>query len=99
MMGDGDDDDNDDDDDDDDDDRTKTWEEVADALVEVTGSSDPDAFKIMMSANKTEFARVGNNKLFYKVAEMYNEGLQKRGIISEIVQVIGGSSESNSEWE
>jgi len=81
------------------DDRTKTWEEVADALVEVTGSSDPDAFKIMMSANKTGFARVGNNKLFYKVAEMYNEGLQKRGIISEIVQVIGGSSESNSEWE
>jgi len=81
------------------DDRTKTWEEVADALVEVTGSSDPDAFKTMMSANKTGFARVGNNKLCYKVAEMYNEELQKRGIISEIVQVIGGSSESNSEWE
>ena len=59
------------------DDRTKTWEEVADALVEVTGSSDPDAFKTMMSANKTGFARVGNNKLCYKVAEMYNEGLQK----------------------
>ena len=30
---------------------------------------------------------------------MYNEELQKRGIISEIIQVIGGSSESNSEWE
>ena len=59
------------------DDRTKTWEEVADALVEVTGSSDPDAFKIMMSANKTGFARVGNNKFWYKETEMYNKGLPK----------------------
>ena len=45
-----------------------------------------------MNANNTRFARVGNNKLCYKVAEMYNEGLQKRSIISEIVQVIGGST-------
>jgi len=81
------------------DDKSKTWEEVADALVQVTGSSDPDAFKTMMSANKTGFARVGNNKLCYEVAEMYNKRLQKQGILSEIVQVIGDSSESNSEWE
>jgi len=80
------------------DDKTKTWEDVADALVQVTGSSDPDAFKTMMSANKTGFARVGN-KLCYEVAEMYNEGLQKQGILSKIVQVVGDGGNSNSEWE
>merc|ERR1712238_186000 len=80
------------------DDKTKNWEEVADALVQVTRSSDPDAFKIMMSANKNGFARVGNNKLFYKVAEVYNKRLQKQGILSEIVQFVGDISESNSEW-
>merc|ERR1719491_764423 len=41
------------------DDTTKTWEDVADALVLVTGSSDPDAFKTMISANKHGFAKVG----------------------------------------
>jgi len=72
--------------------------DVADALVQVTGSSDLDAFKTMMSANKTGFARVGN-KLCYEVAEMYNEGLQKQGILSKIVQVVGDGGNSNSEWE
>jgi len=38
-------------------DKIKTWEEVADALVQLTGSSDPDAFKTMIIANKTGFAR------------------------------------------
>eukprot|EP00751_Fragilariopsis_kerguelensis_P015803 CAMPEP_0170850212 /NCGR_PEP_ID=MMETSP0734-20130129/10475_1 /TAXON_ID=186038 /ORGANISM="Fragilariopsis kerguelensis, Strain L26-C5" /LENGTH=192 /DNA_ID=CAMNT_0011220041 /DNA_START=35 /DNA_END=613 /DNA_ORIENTATION=- len=80
------------------DDKTKTWEEVADALVLVTGSSDPDAFKTMISANKNGFARVGNI-LCYEVAEMYNERLQKQGILSEIVQVISDGGDSNSEWE
>lgn len=46
-------------------DKTKAWGEIADALVQVTGSYDPDAFKTMMSGNKTGFARVGNNKLCY----------------------------------
>mmetsp|Transcript_6208 Transcript_6208/g.7117 ORF Transcript_6208/g.7117 Transcript_6208/m.7117 type:complete len:193 (+) Transcript_6208:43-621(+) len=80
------------------DDKSKTWEEVADALVLVTGSSDPDAFKTMISANKNGFARVGNI-LCYEVAEMYNERLQKQGILSEIVQVISDGGDSNSEWE
>merc|ERR1712238_527149 len=80
------------------DDKTKNWEEVADALVLVTGSSDPDTFKIMISANKHGFARVGNT-LCYEVAEMYNEGLQKQGILSEIVQIISDGGDSNSEWE
>jgi len=30
---------------------------------------------------------------------MYNEGLQKQGILSEIVQIIGDGGDSNSEWE
>jgi len=42
----------------------------------------------MMSAHKTGFARVGN-KLCYEVAEMYNEGLRKHGILSEIVPITG----------
>ena len=81
------------------DDETKTWEEVADALVQVTGSSDPDAFKIMMQANKNGHARIGT-KLCYKVADMFNEGLQKQGICSEIIQVIDDDDDdgSNSEW-
>merc|ERR1719491_1881001 len=37
------------------DDKTKTWEEVADALVLVTGSSDPNSFKTLISANKNGF--------------------------------------------
>merc|ERR1712238_448227 len=80
------------------DDKTKTWEEVAGALVLVTGSSDPDAFKTMISANKNGFARVGNT-LCYEVAEMYNEGLQKQGILSGLVQIIIDGGDSNSEWE
>merc|ERR1712194_604842 len=78
------------------DDETKTWEEVADALVQVTGSSDPDAFKIMMHANKNGHTRIGK-KLCYQVAAMFNEGLQKQGILSEIIQVID-DDDSNSEW-
>merc|ERR1712238_455171 len=80
------------------DDTTKTWEDVADALVLVTGSSDPDAFKTMISANKNGFAKVGKT-LCYEVAEMYNEGLQKQGIRSEIVQIIRDGGDSTSEWE
>merc|ERR1712238_93888 len=78
------------------DDATKTWEEVADALVQVTGSSDPDAFKIMMHANKNGHARIGN-KLCYKVANKFYAGLQQQGILSEIIQVID-DDDSNSEW-
>jgi len=87
------------------DDDTKTWEEVADVLVQVTGSSDPDAFKIMMQANKNGHTRIGK-KLCYQVAALFNEGLQKQGILSEIVQVIdNGNTDTdnvddfNSEWE
>merc|ERR1712161_87510 len=80
------------------DDKTKTWEEVADALVLVTGSSDPDAFKTMISANKNGFTKVGNT-LCYEIAEMFNEELKKQGILSEIVQIISDGGDSNSEWE
>ena len=79
------------------DDETKTWEEVADVLVQVTGSLDPAAFQIMMQANKNGHARIGT-KLDYKVATMLNTGLQKQGILSEIIQVIDNDDGSNSEW-
>ena len=83
------------------DDATKTWKEVADALVQVTGSSDPAAFQIMIQANKNGHARIGN-KLSYKVAATLNAGLQKQGILSAIIQVIeydyDADDDSNSEW-
>ena len=78
------------------DDKIKTWEEVTDALVLVTDSSDPDVFKTMISDNKNGSTRVGNT-LCYEVAAMYNEGLQKQGILSEIVQVISDGVDSNNE--
>jgi len=73
------------------DDKTNTREKVACVLVQVTGSSESDAFKTMMSAHKTGFAKVGN-KFCYEVAEMYNEGLRKQGILSEIVPITSNNS-------
>jgi len=86
------------------DDKTNTREKVARVLVQVTGSSETDSFKTMMNAHKTGFARVGN-KLCYEVAEMYNEGLRKQGILSEIVPVTrddgddGDSTDSEWVWD
>ena len=83
------------------DDKTNTREKVARVLVQVTGSSEPEAFKTMMNAHKTGYAQVGN-KLCYEVAEMYNEGLRKQGILSEIVPITDNNSDdgvsANSEW-
>merc|ERR1712238_124945 len=73
------------------DDKKNTREKVARVLVQVTGSSEPEAFKTMMNAHTTGFTKVGN-KLCYEVAEMYNEGLRKQGILSEIVPVTGNNS-------
>merc|ERR1712161_98559 len=85
------------------DDQNNTREKVARVLVQVTGSSEVDAFKTMMNAHKTGCARVGKKLLCYEVAEMYNEGLQKQGILSEIVPITSdkggnGDSSNNSEW-
>mmetsp|Transcript_6426 Transcript_6426/g.6336 ORF Transcript_6426/g.6336 Transcript_6426/m.6336 type:complete len:142 (+) Transcript_6426:2-427(+) len=84
------------------DDKTNTREKVARVLVQVTGSSETDAFKTMMNTHKTGCARVGNKLLCYEVAEMYNEGLRKQGILSEIVPITsnnGGNGESSkSGW-
>jgi len=83
------------------DDKTNTREKVARVLVQVTGSSETDAFNTMMNAHKTGFTRVGN-KLCYEVAEMYNEGLRKQGILSEIVPITRDNGDdgdsTNSEW-
>merc|ERR1712238_516575 len=84
------------------DDQNNTREKVARVLVQVTGSSEVDAFKTMMNAHKTGCARVGKKLLCYEVAEMYNEGLRKQGILSEIVPITsdngGNGDSSNSEW-
>merc|ERR1719162_48826 len=84
------------------DDQNNTREKVARVLVQVTGSSEVDAFKTMMNAHKTGCARVGKELLCYEVAEMYNEGLRKQGILSEIVPTTsdngGNGDSSNSEW-
>jgi ATP-dependent Clp protease adapter protein ClpS len=80
------------------DDKANTREKVARVLVEVTGSSESDAFKTMTNAHKTGVATVGN-KLCFEIAEMYNDGLRMQGLLSEIVPVSGGDGSSNSEWE
>merc|ERR1719148_67391 len=84
------------------DDKTNTREKVARVLVQVTGSSETDAFKTMMNAHKTGCTRVGNKLLCYEVAEMFNEGLRKQGILSEIVPITsdngGNGDSSNSGW-
>merc|ERR1711884_87994 len=85
------------------DDEVNTRERVARVVVQVTGSSESDAFRIMMHAHKTGVAIV-NDRLCFEVAETYNEGLRKQGLVSDIVPVNGGGGgaddgSSNSEWE
>mmetsp|Transcript_6428 Transcript_6428/g.6337 ORF Transcript_6428/g.6337 Transcript_6428/m.6337 type:complete len:189 (-) Transcript_6428:147-713(-) len=80
------------------DDNINTREKVARALVQVTGSSESDAFKTLMSAQKNGFACVGN-KLCFETAEMYNEGLRQQCLLSEIFPVTRDTAGSDSEWE
>ena len=80
------------------DDQINTREKVARTLVQVTGSSESDAFKTMMSAQKNGFACVGN-KLCFETAEMYNEGLRQQCLLSEIFPVTCDTAGSDSEWE
>ena len=67
-------------------DKKNTREKVARVLVQVTDSSEVDAFKIMMNAHTTGVATVGN-ELCYEVAEMYNSGLRQQRLLSEIIPV------------
>eukprot|EP00980_Cylindrotheca_fusiformis_P015672 scaffold4518_cov149-Cylindrotheca_fusiformis.AAC.7 len=66
-------------------DGMNTREHVARALVQVTGLPEITAYQTMMRAHQNGIAVVG--KWCFEIAEVYNEGLQKNGIISDIVPV------------
>ena len=52
----------------------------------------------MMNTQEHGFARVGN-KLFFKTAEMCNEGLRQQCLLSEIFPVTHDNIGSDSEWK
>merc|ERR1712241_1388503 len=90
----------------DDDDDDEKWELrlYDDNNNQVTGSSESDAYQIMIKTHKTGVATI-NDQLCFEIAEMYNERLRKQGLVSDIVPVNsdgcggGDNNGSNSEWE
>ena len=66
-------------------DGMNTREHVARSLVQVTGVSEFSAYQTMMQAHQNGIAVVGRWCL--EVAELFHEGLEKQGIISDIVPV------------
>lgn len=52
--------------------------------------SEREGFKTMMSTHWNWFAKV-KNMLCYEVPEMYNEGLQKQGVLLESVLIAGNN--------
>jgi len=66
-------------------DGDNTREHVARSLVQITGMGELMAYQTMMTAHQNGIASVG---LFaFEVAEVYNEGLLKQGIVSDIIPV------------
>jgi ATP-dependent Clp protease adapter protein ClpS len=66
-------------------DGMNTREHVARSLVQITGMTEITAYRTMMQAHQNGIASVG--RFCFEIAEMYNEGLRKQGIISDIVPV------------
>ncbi|KAL3920985.1 MAG: hypothetical protein SGILL_002990 [Bacillariaceae sp.] len=66
-------------------DGMNTREHVARALVQITSMTEMSAYQTMMQAHQNGIASVG--RFCFEIAEMYNEGLRKQGIISDIVPV------------
>jgi len=67
-------------------DKVNTREIVAHSLIKViTELSESVAFQIMQQSHKTGSSIVG--KYHFEMAEMYNEGLRNKGLISEITPV------------
>lgn len=62
-----------------------TREHVARSLVQITGLTEMMAYRTMMQAHQNGIAIVGQFCL--EIAELYNEGLRKQGIVSDIVPV------------
>ena len=66
-------------------DGMNTREHVARSLVQITGMAEMAAFQTMMMAHQNGIASVG--MFCFEIAEMYNEGLRKEGIVSDIIPV------------
>jgi len=66
-------------------DGENTREHVARSLVQITGMAEVKAYRTMMQAHQTGMASVG--RFCFEIAETYNDGLQKQGIVSDIVPV------------
>lgn len=66
-------------------DGMNTREHVARSLVQITGMAEMTAFQTMMLAHQNGIASVG--MFCFEIAEMYNEGLRKEGIVSDIIPV------------
>jgi len=66
-------------------DGLNTREYVARSLVKVVGMAEITAYQTMMQAHKMGIASVG--RWAFEVAELYHEGLQKNGIVSDLVPV------------
>lgn len=66
-------------------DGMNTREHVARSLVQITGMAEMTAYQTMMTAHQNGIASVG--MFCFEIAEMYNEGLRKQGIVSDIIPV------------
>ena len=67
-------------------DKVHTREIVAHSMIKViTELSESVAFQTMQQSHKTGSSIVGT--YHFEMAEMYNEGLRKKGILSEITPV------------
>lgn len=66
-------------------DGNNTREHVARSLVQITGMAEMKAYQTMMSAHQNGIASVG--MFCFEIAEMYNEGFRKQGIVSDIIPV------------
>jgi ATP-dependent Clp protease adapter protein ClpS len=66
-------------------DGMNTREHVARALVQITGMAEMTAYQTMMTAHQNGIASVG--MFCFEIAEMYNDGLRKEGIVSDIIPV------------
>jgi len=68
-------------------DKVNTREIVAHSLVKViTELSESVAFQTMQQSHKTGSSIVGT--YHFEMAEMYNEGLRNKGILSEITPIV-----------
>lgn len=73
-------------------DNVNTRDFVARCLVQVTGMTELNAYRIMIQAQNNGFASVGQYN--FEIAELYHIGMNSNGITSDLVPV-SSSSDSN----